>query len=1614
MSESSHAPSAAPPPISSAPPRTSAPASVAPSAGRAAFSLNEPTRQTAATLARDLAEAAAATSDKDVRALLLHEVADLDERVRGDELAAAKGFLTAFNASPAYRPPLYGLLRLYGRRRSLTNLARLLEALIRAAPNASEKAAALVQRGELLEDRLEDPAGGRAAYEEAVEVDPGARAAWLALERHGLEHGDPALVRRALLELAELSADPARKARLWSEAAADLGREGTPEALEQAARLLREATALPLGRWRALVELERFAERHARAADLVFALEGRALLAQQVAGGQAFEGGSGTFAIARLQDAEGARQTAAHLWARAARVRLAGLDDVDGALAAMDQALALTPEDARFQVYAMHLSDQSGDVARAARHAAWLLEHEPGDAAARGALHFRLAEAAAANGDLTGAAGALRQSLAVNPESAATLGALIDQMVASGDAHGVAGEFDRLAAAEDQAVRRAALYRAAAALSLALGGDEEGAARRFRFAAEEDPQDRLSRRALVYLQARRASGADAQTLLPVLDELLALVDDVDEQVALLLTRLRLERHEVQDLAAAAATAERLADVTDGERWVLETALWLRASSGAHAQAARLAELLAEQSEGEARRDYSAAAARLHLAAGDEARARAVALAMHQDAPEDAYLATLLFRLALSAREPAAALEALLRKADTAGDTEASRWLLVGAVLLAAAEAREEARSALERAAERTPDSPAVRAALLAATRWRTDLALRASLTEMALDAFHVGDEEIALGIELALAKAFLEHDVSAAVSTLERVVAQAPGESLAVALLHAVVTGSQRGPDAPETQAALQAVLGALPTQDPLRVAFELEVARALGSSSETREQAREVRELLDEEQPRSAAPRLLALLDAIQREAHQDVPTALGRVAEAADEATAATLRSFAMASLRAQGRDAEARALALTFPELPASALSLSEMAASLDHAGGRAMGLFERAQMAEGEQRTGLLRRAVVWSSLAGRDEEALAEVEALLREDPEDLVSWDVLRVAGRRGGRWARVVAACEALAKRVRDASRASALWEEAGVVYLDQLGDAKRAETALREALEREPRRMLAYRRLREILEARRDHVALEALVTTRIAATQQPEELVDLYWEQARLRRALGRREDALESAKNVVLLESEHVAALALVAEVHATSGRLADAAAALVQLAGARETPAAQRKVARLGAVDIFELRLKQPARALEQLDRLVAEGDADDALVERAVALSTRAELWESALRFAQLAVERAGTPAARAQALLRVVEIQRDRLNDPLAALRAAEGAHDAQPGELATLRAVHALTSEEALARRARRTLEALRESIRLEGPSPMRAQQVMEASQLGGDRVLLRAAQRLTRALGGQTEVAAMGVPSGTATLRDAGLALRYRDPDDVGGAVLLLETVLPEMTELAGVSLDGFGVGRAERIKGAHPLREALEPFASLAGVEEFELYHGGPDELRVAVVPGNPPAIVLGRRVAPPFDETTRFRLLRALLLSARGLGVLQRATASEAAEIVLAALAAADLPITGGTARFEARLRPVNKALSRKTRKAIAETGRQLAVGADPHAELSRAARAALSTARRGALAVSGAVSAAFADLQASDSSEAARRDVSLFALSDALVSIARETGVDRG
>ena len=107
-----------------------------------------------------LRDEVAATTEKARKARLLNEAAEIQER-GGDEAGAARDYLAAYNSDTSFREPLEGLVRLLERRRSLSNLGKLTEALVASAATVEERARALTLRALFVEDVQKDLDGAR-------------------------------------------------------------------------------------------------------------------------------------------------------------------------------------------------------------------------------------------------------------------------------------------------------------------------------------------------------------------------------------------------------------------------------------------------------------------------------------------------------------------------------------------------------------------------------------------------------------------------------------------------------------------------------------------------------------------------------------------------------------------------------------------------------------------------------------------------------------------------------------------------------------------------------------------------------------------------------------------------------------------------------------------------------------------------------------------------------------------------------------------------------------------------------------------------------------------------------------------------------------------------------------------------------------------------------------------------------------------------------------------------------------------------------------------------------------------------------------------------------------
>src|SRR5262245_5804516 len=174
------------------------------------------------------------------KALLLHELGVLEER-GGAEMEAAREFLAAFNAYAQFREPLEGLVRLLERRKSVKNLPKLLDALLRVAESPVEKARALVKRAAFLADHRKDDGAARASLLQATTERPSDATPWLELEVLAGRTDDPALRVEALEARTKLETNPTWRALLLLLLSDLLAKQGETE---QATALLETAMAL--------------------------------------------------------------------------------------------------------------------------------------------------------------------------------------------------------------------------------------------------------------------------------------------------------------------------------------------------------------------------------------------------------------------------------------------------------------------------------------------------------------------------------------------------------------------------------------------------------------------------------------------------------------------------------------------------------------------------------------------------------------------------------------------------------------------------------------------------------------------------------------------------------------------------------------------------------------------------------------------------------------------------------------------------------------------------------------------------------------------------------------------------------------------------------------------------------------------------------------------------------------------------------------------------------------------------------------------------------------------------------------------------------------------------
>lgn len=1485
------------------------------------------------------------------RALLLHEIAELEERF-ADESAAARAELAAVNGAPQFREPLERLLTLVQQRHSHRNRSRLLERLVTVAGSTRERVRALLEKAAHYADTGDDLTLAKGALEQAREIAPDDSTVWFATELLAGQMNDQDLRGRALAERARLARHPTWKALLFIDYAGHAADAGTIdlalEALDQAIAQASAATALALSlkatltrteeRWSALgdalQEQARLVERalHEPAVAQQFGLPSHTLRAGVAA--------DLSTRAALAYELAGERARAAELLAHSSKSY---------------------PDDIGVLVAELRAAERRGDEGLSARLSKALLDRgATGPAAA--VLWLELAEAHAdAEPDV--ALDALGHALELDPDCSAARALELDLL-------GETGKLPRLARALESTAEQVTTKNAKLRFSL-LAADVYA----------RHCLDGVSARAVLSrcLEHGAPSGALAHLArsyatmtgdLPWFEQVsleLAGTDASDRERASLWFELARFYARANNASKTLAALNELARIP--ERAWLGTVLlaYFLEPAGAQPERAlgRLSELVEDAELSRALRTAHALRL-LRSQEVDEARAELRGLA--ETMLDDEVVASLLSELDRNAGDPAAAARTLERSAASQVDgSKSAAMYLEAALLWFRAGEREAALRVLEAAYALNEDCARALLKWTLTSVRPDDLAARARVLDL--------EQDSGSGVE-ALDR------IALCLSRSDQAALDLPPEpeNASDGLLAAYRLGSALWLAGRVESGALEAVVKELGTLGP--------AARTLGRAAMLKSvlagtdfAGRDFRAL--EEAARGAAddaPCLattLEWLSSLRLVLREDPKGPDARTTQTKEVEARRRLAAFLEPgpALEVQASALLAETIvsqerpALLEGDHPAIRLTNLDLALPGDDPARRASALSGLGPEL-GEESQFLARILAGYNQLgAGRADLALATFRDCADQHPKELVAWEGLRAAAVELSDAANEAYSCAALGSLVHDDALGAELWERAGILFADTFGDASEAEQAFSKAVDRDPTRHAAFDKLFRLVRARNAPKDLLRLIDRGLGVFDDPTEIAKLYWEQARALRSLRDSGGAWAALENVWMLEPDHVGALALAGELLISKGQFADAAGYLSRLARLPEAPAKQRLISGVAAADLYEHKLSNPEGALAVLLSLDDAGLSTLPIRERLAKVAARCKSWEHATRaLEQLARERSES-SGRVEAARLALVIYRDELHAPSRAENAtrmllAEVTDDVDALDLVLGGPFDPRTNAELLEGGRSALLTTLRE----EPIDPERLELLARVAEREGDPVLEQAALGAWTAVTGffeetqRLEALSRAFPAMPEVRVEDGLLALVVDDEEHDATHDLLITLAPTISEILGPDLTALGVQKKHRVvpRQGLPVMSDVVAWAGALGLGEFELYVGGDDIHAVMVLGTEPAQIVLGDAVAAPLTPENRARLARELFAHRRGTSAVLRRSSAEVVALIVAACALGDhriqAPAYAMLAEFERLLRG---AMPRRVKKALPELAGAVAASEQDPALWVAAARRTL-------------------------------------------------------
>jgi tetratricopeptide (TPR) repeat protein len=1496
-----------------------------------------------------LREEVGSSQVKGRQARLLAEIGDFEERT-GDEPGAARDYLAAFNADPSFRESLEGLIRLLERRRSYRNLGKVIDALVKASSKRPEEAArALLMKAAFAADVSEDLFAARDAAllaAKAATSGPESALAWLTLEILAGKLGDPDLRRESLAKRIAHTNDPTWRGLLLldlGQLTADGGDVSTALALFREAQLLGGGAT-----YRVTVAAARLIRRDPGAPGTEDATR-RAKLYASVLEAQ---GGLIRDAIAAPErgDQLGVPRWArnrAHMvdaWLRAADA-LAGSSELDGAARVLDRAIAAMDEapagaaDPTDRLVAraltrarMRVAERQGDASHAATLAKQML-HDEADPRMASSLAARVAERALADGDTVAAHEALASALSRDPGNVATRSLQLDLAVKTADSARLSGELAVYAEQLASPDARARMLLIAAVLAGAEAGDAAKGCSLLAAAAALTPAAGVPSAPGITARLARLIAAvrgDATLRETATRDLLASGAEEREQADLWfeVVRAAFARGAETD---AEVSLQALAEAPDGA-W-LAGALEAFLPGRGPGQTAAFDGLAALEGDGSAMPLLAALRAH-HEGDADGARRRLRALL--DATPDDVLVMTLLAELERRSGSLVHAADTASRGAASVDDPELSAALHLEAGLDRWRGAdRKGAIESFELAARGAPE------AAKPLLRWSSrgvDMDTLEGRRAAIERAGRAGEDGIVLALE-RFSTELQGGDAVDAEQALSGLDDTADGPlRIAGDLARIVAPERAFSPDAAalalQRIAALGDVAATAAAAEEFRTALAREGAQAEGARSAARG-------WFDVGGGSAAALEWLGA----SLGTTDEVPAARAVASLFTGEARETLLASSALLEASSNGGVAgewvagDAPAVRLVNLELSPPGFDLARRARALTEADA-ALGGDGAAVSLSG------------WSLLAsGNAAKALEAFRQAVQTSGDDLAAWAGAQAAARLTGDKAAQVEAATALAERCKDAARGAKLWEEAGLALLElERGDD--AEKAFDTAFRSDPTRVVAFDRLFRRVRDRKDGEKLLALIAARLESSDDPAEIVKLYWERSRVLREKGDVDGAMVALENVTMVEPDHVGALALTGEIFIRRGQFAEAAETLARLARIESAPAKNRATAGIAAVDLFENKLAQPDRALEILVVLHKANLTNLAVRERLARSAAKAGSWEQAASILEELMLERPTPAARIEAAGLAMAIRRDRLSDRAGATKAMTRLLEESPahGDAVDM-LLDAPIAEDARLRLLRGAREGLLAEIDRTPTGVAAVRRLAKVAHALHDRALEQTALAASAVLGplddaDRSALARLSHANATfpkITLTEAHHRTVVASGDE-GPVADLFATLGPTLAEALGPTLAVMGVGRKERVdaRAGSPVRQEVAAWAGAFGLAEFELYVGGRDAMGVQGIPGEPHLLVVGADVRAPFGPSTRARIARELFALSRGTNVLRTRDETTVLAIVVAACRLGGVPIDAPVYAVQAEIdRLVGKAIARRAKRLLPEICRHV-------------------------------------------------------------------------